>query len=496
MARPRTILLVDPDPASAAVLGPALRRQGFQVHVARDGSRALQLAVLRSPDLVLLDEGTPLVSARTVARILRSNPRTGAIPILRTGRGEPVRPEEPFLRKPFDVDAVLPAVARALAGRAADARGAPDAGVEGSLEQLPLVDVVQMLSTNRRTGRLVVERGGAPERAPARAEVLFQDGRVVDAAAEGAVGEKALVRLLATRSGQFAFAPGDVPGPARIARRTDELLLDALRRADEVAALAGRLPPPSAELVRTGAAPRASGPAVEEVRGLVGPRATLRAVLDGAAADDRDVLAAVASLLDAGEIAPAAPRAGAPCAAAPELLDAATAHALRARLVERRGTPPGDGRDRDPLATKVLLVAAGGLATEAALARLSGVQGFGEVDGVASPFGTAASVDLGTLRLDLVVLPAEPSLRPLWTVLAAGAACALVLAPADAVRDDLLALARGGRFPVGTCGAAPAALDPGGVGPPAWCGYVGSEPVAALRALLARAAGRESSASE
>jgi len=63
MAAPRKILIVDPDPSVARSLAPALRQRGYQVHGARDGTRALQVAILRLPDLVLFDEATPLLDA-------------------------------------------------------------------------------------------------------------------------------------------------------------------------------------------------------------------------------------------------------------------------------------------------------------------------------------------------------------------------------------------------------------------------------------------------
>ncbi|HYQ81312.1 MAG TPA: response regulator, partial [Anaeromyxobacteraceae bacterium] len=84
MAQARKILIVDPDPTMARQLAPALRQQGYQVHAARDGTRALQVAILRFPDLVLFDERTPLIDARTFLRILRTNPRTERIPVVLT----------------------------------------------------------------------------------------------------------------------------------------------------------------------------------------------------------------------------------------------------------------------------------------------------------------------------------------------------------------------------------------------------------------------------
>ena len=98
----RKILFADPDPSTTRLLGPPLRQRGYQVHTARDGSRALQVAILRFPDLVVFDERCPLLDARTFVRILRTNPRTERIPVVLTG--ETADPDKvrvgAFLKKP------------------------------------------------------------------------------------------------------------------------------------------------------------------------------------------------------------------------------------------------------------------------------------------------------------------------------------------------------------------------------------------------------------
>src|SRR5688572_18883456 len=84
MAQPRKILIADPDIEAVRALSRSLREKGHQVHYAPDGSRALELAVLRHPDLVLFDEECTLLDAKTFGQILRTNPRTEDIPVVLT----------------------------------------------------------------------------------------------------------------------------------------------------------------------------------------------------------------------------------------------------------------------------------------------------------------------------------------------------------------------------------------------------------------------------
>ena len=81
----RKILIADPDPSPVRALAPALRQRGYQVHAAKDGAKALQVAILRFPDVVLFDERCQMLDARTFVRIIRTNPRTERIPVVLTG---------------------------------------------------------------------------------------------------------------------------------------------------------------------------------------------------------------------------------------------------------------------------------------------------------------------------------------------------------------------------------------------------------------------------
>src|SRR3954462_14901321 len=84
MAPAKKILIADPDLDAVRALTRALRQKGYQVHYAPDGSRALEVAVLRHPDLTLFDESCTLLEAKTFINILKTNPRTEDIPVVLT----------------------------------------------------------------------------------------------------------------------------------------------------------------------------------------------------------------------------------------------------------------------------------------------------------------------------------------------------------------------------------------------------------------------------
>ncbi len=482
MAQARKILIVDPDPTMARQLAPALRQQGYQVHAARDGTRALQVAILRFPDLVLFDERTPLIDARTFLRILRTNPRTERIPVVLTG--ESAHPDQvrvgTFLRKPFNQDEVLARVEQVFrkveAARAVSGEGRE---LEGNLAQIPLSDLLQILAVNRKSGSLSVEREGA------RGEIALAEGRVAQARVGGAAGEKAVYRLLSWREGQFAFLPGPPPAERQLDRKLDELLLEGLRQSDEAALLLPAMPA-SGDLLELSVAPAeipaGLHPVTEEVVALLARPRPFAEVLDGAEASDLEVMRAVAALLERG-YARRRDRRREPGEQA-ALLAPHELHALRARIA--RGRASGH-----QTTGKVILAGGGPLSRRAALARFATVPGFApEPDGERF-FGTVGRLDLGEVRVDVCALPGDRSQRPLWRPFGAGAVGALVLLPAEGIDSLLGELTKGMKLPVVVCGPTQEAVPEVLRQAPAGMAFGGPDAAEGLRALLAGAGVRK-----
>jgi putative two-component system response regulator len=82
MDRPNTVLIVDDDKRSVALLETILQGLGYKTASAADGRIALRLVAAELPDLVLLDIMMPNMDGfETVAR-LKGNPRTKAVPVI------------------------------------------------------------------------------------------------------------------------------------------------------------------------------------------------------------------------------------------------------------------------------------------------------------------------------------------------------------------------------------------------------------------------------
>src|SRR5688572_10759034 len=87
----KRILVVDDERDLVDLIAYNLGRNGYDVLTASDGHAALELARRESPDLVILDLMLPGLDGTEVARLLRADPTTAAIPvILLTAKGEEV----------------------------------------------------------------------------------------------------------------------------------------------------------------------------------------------------------------------------------------------------------------------------------------------------------------------------------------------------------------------------------------------------------------------
>jgi CheY-like chemotaxis protein len=112
--RPRTLVLIDDDPAHLAMLTGLLEPLGFRVETAGDGTAGLALAARVRPDLVLLDVSLPGMSGWEIAQSLRRRHGLGIRIVMLTGeaessggRGDDGPANDVFIMKPFEFDGLI-----------------------------------------------------------------------------------------------------------------------------------------------------------------------------------------------------------------------------------------------------------------------------------------------------------------------------------------------------------------------------------------------------
>ncbi len=80
-ARPR-VLLVDDYPDAREMYSEYLQFSGFDVVEAANGIEALQSALDRTPDIILMDLSLPVMDGWEATRRLKADDRTSAIPVV------------------------------------------------------------------------------------------------------------------------------------------------------------------------------------------------------------------------------------------------------------------------------------------------------------------------------------------------------------------------------------------------------------------------------
>lgn len=136
-----SVLVVDDDPFIARLLEIELKAAGYDVRVASDGERALELARERCPELVLADVMMPNMDGFELTRRLRQDSRTASVSVIMlTARGLSADKLEGFsvgaddyIVKPFDTPELLARI-RGVLRRAKEMRAqSPLTGLPGNV---------------------------------------------------------------------------------------------------------------------------------------------------------------------------------------------------------------------------------------------------------------------------------------------------------------------------------------------------------------------------
>lgn len=76
------VLVIEDEPSLRDIYTTKLRIEGFQVSEAGDGVEGLDVAIDKSPDVILLDVVLPIKDGFEVLKDLKANPRTKHIPVI------------------------------------------------------------------------------------------------------------------------------------------------------------------------------------------------------------------------------------------------------------------------------------------------------------------------------------------------------------------------------------------------------------------------------
>ncbi len=107
---------------------------------------------------------------------------------------------------------------------------------QGSLKELPLPDIIQLVSVSGKTGVFVLEHESQ------KGEIFLKNGEIVHAAVGEVRGEEGVYELAIWQEGDFVFQPGVNTDQHTIKKSNTNLLMEAARRIDEWQVLSKRIP--------------------------------------------------------------------------------------------------------------------------------------------------------------------------------------------------------------------------------------------------------------
>jgi hypothetical protein len=107
---------------------------------------------------------------------------------------------------------------------------------QGSLKELPLPDIIQLVSVSGKTGRFTLTRDAE------RGYIFLKNGQMVHALVGELIGEEAIYALAIWNHGEFQFEPGTEADRQTITKSNTNLLMEAARRLDEWRVLSKKVP--------------------------------------------------------------------------------------------------------------------------------------------------------------------------------------------------------------------------------------------------------------
>jgi CheY-like chemotaxis protein len=233
------LLLADDNPLVRELIVKGLE-PFCEVETATDGADALLKVVDAPPDVILCDYKMPGLDGRKLFEKLRARESTRHIPFLfmasRPDIEERLRPlvdgVEDFITKPFlikDLVRIAKKVIDRLHLEKLQKKASRPGVIQGRLEEMSMIDLMQSLEMGQKSCRLIVQQGGV------QGELYFASGQCRDAKIGSVVGDDAVYKVVLWTAGEFEidFNAANASTKTTTTRNTTGLLMEAMRLMDE-----------------------------------------------------------------------------------------------------------------------------------------------------------------------------------------------------------------------------------------------------------------------
>ncbi len=211
-----------------------------EIDISSDGADALLKVIDSLPDVILCDYKMPGIDGRQLFEKLRAREATRHIPFLfmasRPDIEERLRPlvdgVEDFIHKPFlvkDLVRITKKVIDRLHLEKLQKRASRPGIIQGRLEEMSMIDLMQSLEMGQKSCRLIVQHDGE------QCELYFAAGQCRDAKIGKAEGDEAVYKVVLWTAGQFEidFNAANASTRTTTTKNTTGLLMEAMRLMDE-----------------------------------------------------------------------------------------------------------------------------------------------------------------------------------------------------------------------------------------------------------------------
>ncbi len=234
----KKILIVDDNPNVLKLLNISLSKAGYDIVEAENGEVAFQVANKEKPDLIISDIMMPQMDGIELCWMIRENSEVPLVPFIFLTSFDDSEMEirgfragaDEYLNKPIDRKELLERVEELL-NRTQKLKTIEDTtdkkkAFEGDLKDLSIVELVQMLNLNKKSGVLRIDGQG-------KGSIFLKDGQLIGAQTEKKQGEEAVYELVTFSNGSFKFEITDKGLEQNVSNSTMNVIMEACRIMDE-----------------------------------------------------------------------------------------------------------------------------------------------------------------------------------------------------------------------------------------------------------------------
>jgi CheY-like chemotaxis protein len=227
VTKQKRVLIVDDEEDLTWTLSKKLSKDSdiFQVVCVNSGKEAIKVLGQVPIDLVISDVRMPEVSGlELLVETRKKYPETKVIIMTAYGTSDVQREANTrgcfrYIEKPFEINELRELIIEAISEKK---------GFQGSVADFQLSDIIQLNCLGRLSSALTVTDNKQ------KGHMYFADGNIVHAETSKATGEDAFYEIMGWQGGEFSVKRNVQSPDETITKGWQSLLLEAMRRVDEV----------------------------------------------------------------------------------------------------------------------------------------------------------------------------------------------------------------------------------------------------------------------